>query len=484
MPRPLLVAGEHVAERRPARERVVDRQDRPAGDAEDGVHALGLEGSEDGVGAVHQTGSGWNSTSVRADGIRSRTTSMKSRVVEAGPLPSRSAVRAPEASACDTARSSVLAAARSPRPSPSISEAASRMPLGFATPWPAICGAEPWVGPKTPRPVEREAAGGDDPGAVPACGCEVGDELGVLLLGDDHAEPVRRVHQLRQHLAQRGPLDLDARMLLRLPRDKGLPRLAVADGGDRRAAGAGEVECPADDERLELLDERADDGDVAVRKPDTLDAPGEVEVGLDALERRLAGECDQHRVGHPARGTCRDRQRMAVAGDSLAREGRVHLVDSEAVQPSSLGDRAARFSHQLGADAVPTQTGNGVALFSLHVAGTSSKTSYRVTALRSSASRLNRMKAALELGGGQLDAGLLARAGECVAAGMLSERESHCQPQLLGIHDLVGRDVLQHPVLVDPGLVRERVRPDDRLVALHGVAGQPSDESRRRADLA
>ena len=70
----------------------------------------------------------------------------------------------------------------------------------------------------------------------------------------------------------------------------------------------------------------------------------------------------------------------------------------------------------------------------------------------------------------------LACADERVAAGMLSERERHRQPQLFGIDDLVGRHVLQHPVLVDPGLVRERVRSDDRLVALYGVAGRPRDE--------
>ncbi len=149
-----------------------------------------------------------------------------------------------------------------------------------------------------------------------------------------------------------------------------------------------------DDERLELVDERADDRDVPIGEPDALDAPGQVEIRLHPLERGLARERDENCVGHPARGTGRHREGMAVAGDGLAREGRVHLVDSEAVQPPGLGERAARFRHQLGTDAVPTQTGNCVALLSHHVAGTSSKTSYRVTALRSSASRLNRRKAA------------------------------------------------------------------------------------------
>jgi hypothetical protein len=34
------------------------------------------------------------------------------------------------------------------------------------------------------------------------------------------------------------------------------------------------------------------------------------------------------------------------------------------------------------------------------------------------------------------------------------------------------RPVLQHPVLVDAGLVRERVAADDRLVGLDRLAGQ------------
>ena len=53
-----------------------------------------------------------------------------------------------------------------------------------------------------------------------------------------------------------------------------------------------------------------------------------------------------------------------------------------------------------------------------------------------------------------------------------------------GVHDLVRRALLQHPVLVDAGLVRERVAPHDRLVRLHGIAGEPGDEPARAGDLA
>ena len=55
----LLVPGEDVAHGRAARERVVGRQDGAAGEAEDGVDALGLERAQDRVGAVrlHATAS-------------------------------------------------------------------------------------------------------------------------------------------------------------------------------------------------------------------------------------------------------------------------------------------------------------------------------------------------------------------------------------------------------------------------------------------
>ena len=63
-----------------------------------------------------------------------------------------SGVRTPVSSVSTTARSSVRAALRSPRPSPSMSAAARSMALGLATPWPAISSAEPCVGPNMPRP--------------------------------------------------------------------------------------------------------------------------------------------------------------------------------------------------------------------------------------------------------------------------------------------------------------------------------------------
>ena len=68
---------------------------------------------------------------------------------------------------------------------------------------------------------------------------------------------------------------------------------------------------------------------------------------------------------------------------------------------------------------------------------------------------------------------------------MLAEHDRvGVEPDGRRVHDLVGRALLEHAVLVDAGLVRERVAPDDRLVRLHRVAGQARDQAARARDLA
>ena len=57
------------------------------------------------------------------------------------------------------------------------------------------------------------------------------------------------------------------------------------------------------------------------------------------------------------------------------------------------------------------------------------------------------------------------------------------EPDGLRGHDLVGQRVLEEAVLVDAGLVRERVRPDDRLVGLDREAREVAHEARGRGDL-
>src|SRR4029079_6898414 len=56
------------------------------------------------------------------------------------------------------------------------------------------------------------------------------------------------------------------------------------------------------------------------------------------------------------------RQRVPVTRNGLAAECGVHLVDGEAVQATRLGQHAARFGHQLGADPVAGEASDAVAL--------------------------------------------------------------------------------------------------------------------------
>ena len=71
-----------------------------------------------------------------------------------------------------------------------------------------------------------------------------------------------------------------------------------------------------------------------------------------------------------------------------------------------------------------------------------------------------------------LVAELLDPVAERVAAAVLSQNQVlPDESDIFGSHDLVGRARLQHAVLMNAGFVRERVLPDNRLVALHGHPG-------------
>ncbi len=86
---------------------------------------------------------------------------------------------------------------------------------------------------------------------------------------------------------------------------------------------------------------------------------------------------------------------------------------------------------------------------------------------------------------GDLEPELLQRALERVAAGVLAEHDRvRVEPDRRRVHDLVGRALLEHAVLVDAGLVGERVAAHDRLVRLHHVAREARDEAARARDLA
>ncbi len=74
--------------------------------------------------------------------------------------------------------------------------------------------------------------------------------------------------------------------------------------------------------------------------------------------------------------------------------------------------------------------------------------------------------------------------GQALAPGQLADRElAAAEPDRLRGHDLVGQRILDHAVLVDPGLVRECVAADDRLVGLDREPGQVADQAAGRGDL-
>ncbi len=77
---------------------------------------------------------------------------------------------------------------------------------------------------------------------------------------------------------------------------------------------------------------------------------------------------------------------------------------------------------------------------------------------------------------------LLQARAEAGTAGVLAHHQPAPGPaDRLGGHDLVGRALLQHAVLVDAGLVREGVGAHDRLVRRHNDPGVAADQ---RADPA
>ena len=313
--------------------------------------------------------------------------------------------------------------------------AASSMPLGFATPCPAMSRRGAVRRPEDAGPGRREPARGDDPRPVPA-GCrQLGDELGVLPAGVTTTQNRSGAFiSCGQRLAQRQPLDADARVLLRLPVDEACstsrpsPTAVTRARRERARSKAWRTTNGST-----LVVERADDRDVAVRQPDTLDAPGQVELGLDALERGLPRERDEDRVGaarHAARVD--GRQRMAVAADRLAGEGGVHLVDA--------GSRAGGLPRRARGSPPPSARGRcrprsgrrPCSALSLHVAGTSSKTSKQGHGLALVGEPLEPGERRLQLVGGQLDARprAHARANACRPE-CLPERQRHRQAELL-----------------------------------------------------
>jgi hypothetical protein len=89
----------------------------------------------------------------------------------------------------------------------------------------------------------------------------------------------------------------------------------------------------------------------------------------------------------------------------------------------------------------------------------------------------------VELVFGEVVSDLLEALSERMPPAVLAEDEGVVrEPDVLGLHDLVGEPVLDDAVLMDPGLVGEGVLTDDGLVALHHEPSHLREEPARGID--
>ena len=163
-----------------------------------------------------------------------------------------------------------------------------------------------------------------------------------------------------ERLRQRHVLDLDARVAVGVPVDPGRPGLGHAHRRQpsRAVAGGreGSVERPVDSTVVERGERRR----LARIVQHAGHTHGEVQRRAEPRERRCGVAGDEHRVR--ARGCLARRRGEEVAGarERLGVEGRMELLDREAVLAGEPGERAARSSRDLGADPVAGQAGDDV----------------------------------------------------------------------------------------------------------------------------
>ena len=106
------------------------------------------------------------------------------------------------------------AAAPSPSPSPwrSIIAAERKVASGLAAPVPAMSGAEPWTGSKTPGPAVAEAGGGQHPERARDHRGLVGEDVAEHVLGDDHVELGRIGDELHRRVVDEQVVERDVRV--------------------------------------------------------------------------------------------------------------------------------------------------------------------------------------------------------------------------------------------------------------------------------
>ena len=290
------------------------------------------------------------------DGSISITASVKLRV---------SRGRCPFAPAtAPTARSSVRDAERRFRPSASISDAVSSMPVGSATPNPATSSPSDWPGAKHAGPLSGIQPCATDASRAGEVRRRIDERVEQVRLGHDHVELLRASFRRMSASPRPSALGLRARASASRSRStNAVPAVIGADGGDAAAPRRRAAERALDRDRVGPRAERRDHDDVgALAEVHASDAPRELEVGLDTLEGRLVRRRDEDRVDVAvARARARG-QRMPRPRHGLAGERQVDVVELERVQARHAVERARRRRHQLGPDTVPGETGN-----SLHV---------------------------------------------------------------------------------------------------------------------
>ena len=122
-------------------------------------------------------------------------------------LPPASGVGA-DPSAPSTERSRDAASSSSPAACRSNSATERSIAAGFAIPFPAMSGAEPWTGSKSRRAV-AEAGGGRDPEAACNVGGDVGEDVAEGVLRQEHVEPGRPLDEREACGVDEHVLELD-----------------------------------------------------------------------------------------------------------------------------------------------------------------------------------------------------------------------------------------------------------------------------------
>ncbi len=100
-----------------------------------------------------------------------------------------------------------------PRPCSSIRTAERSIAAGFAIPWPAMSGAEPWIGSKMPGPGLAETRRRRQPDTARGHGGHVGEDVAERVLREQDVEAARVADELHRRVVDEHGVDLDVRVV-------------------------------------------------------------------------------------------------------------------------------------------------------------------------------------------------------------------------------------------------------------------------------